>query len=102
MLQATVRPPVIENMLKALFFQFTVGVVPLHAVTYIGYWAYGSSTSSYLLNNVHGPVWLKGVAHMSAFIQSIITLHVIIALHFDLRCRSNHFLVTVDYLSLEM
>nr|XP_016511707.1 PREDICTED: proline transporter 2-like isoform X1 [Nicotiana tabacum] len=75
-IQATVRPPVIENMLKALFFQFTVGVVPLHAVTYIGYWAYGSSASSYLLNNVHGPVWLKGVAHMSAFIQSIITLHI--------------------------
>ncbi|CAN4085151.1 unnamed protein product [Withania somnifera] len=51
-------------------------VVPMHAVTYIGYWAYGSGVSSYLLNNVHGPAWLLGVAHLSAFFQAIITLHI--------------------------
>lgn len=67
-------------MVKALNFQFTVGVVPMHAVTYIGYWAYGSVVSSYLLNNVHGPAWVLGVAHLSAFFQAIITLHVIITL----------------------
>ncbi|KAL3337950.1 hypothetical protein AABB24_030224 [Solanum stoloniferum] len=79
-LQATVRKPVVNNMIKALHFQFTLGVIPMHAVTYIGYWAYGSSASSYLLNNVSGPIWLKGMANIAAFLQAIIALHVIVTL----------------------
>lgn len=74
------REPVVKNMIKALNFQFTLGIVPMHAVTYIGYWAYGSNASSYLLNNVSGPVWLKGIANIAAFLQAIIALHVIITL----------------------
>ena len=76
-LQATIRPPVVKNMEKALWFQFTVGSLPLYAVTFMGYWAYGSSTSTYLLNNVKGPVWIKATANMSAFLQTVIALHVI-------------------------
>lgn len=76
--QATVRQPVVKNMLKALYFQFTVGVLPMYAVTFIGYWAYGSSTSAYLLNNVNGPVWVKAMANISAFLQTVIALHVIV------------------------
>ncbi|XP_009587508.1 proline transporter 2-like isoform X2 [Nicotiana tomentosiformis] len=75
-IQATVREPVVKNMIKALNFQFTLGIVPMHAVTYIGYWAYGSNASSYLLNNVSGPVWLKGIANIAAFLQAIIALHI--------------------------
>ena len=63
-------------MLKALYFQFSVGVLPLYAVAFMGYWAYGSSTSTYLLNNVTGPVWVKAAANISAFLQSVIALHV--------------------------
>lgn len=79
--QATIREPVISNMMKALYFQFTIGVLPLYAVTFMGYWAYGSSTSTYLLNNVSGPVWVKTIANIAAFLQSIVALHVIIFLH---------------------
>ncbi|XP_071734479.1 proline transporter 1-like [Rutidosis leptorrhynchoides] len=75
-IQATVRPPVVSNMMKALYFQFSVGVLPLYAVTFIGYWAYGNGASSYLLNNVHGPVWVKTFANISAFFQSVIALHI--------------------------
>ncbi|KAL8552069.1 hypothetical protein ACS0TY_000945 [Phlomoides rotata] len=75
-IQATVRQPVVKNMLKALYFQFTVGVAPLYAVTFIGYWAYGADSSAYLLNNVTGPVWLKAAANISAFLQTIIALHI--------------------------
>ncbi|XP_021903892.1 proline transporter 1 [Carica papaya] len=75
-IQATVRQPVVPNMLKALYFQFTVGVLPMYAVTFIGYWAYGSSTSTYLLNSVNGPVWVKAVANICAFLQSVISLHI--------------------------
>lgn len=78
LVQATVRQPVVKNMLKALYFQFTVGVVPMYAVTFAGYWAYGSSTSTYLLNSVNGPVWVKAMANISAFLQTVIALHVII------------------------
>ncbi|KAI9078340.1 hypothetical protein K1719_037333 [Acacia pycnantha] len=75
-IQATIRQPVVKNMMKALYFQFTVGVLPLYLVTFTGYWAYGSSTSSYLLRNVNGPVWLKVTANISAFLQSVIALHI--------------------------
>ncbi|KAG8380781.1 hypothetical protein BUALT_Bualt06G0051700 [Buddleja alternifolia] len=75
-IQATIRPPVVGNMMKALYFQFTVGVLPMYAVTFMGYWAYGSKASAYLLNNVNGPIWLKAVANISAFLQTIIALHI--------------------------
>ncbi|KAL3523932.1 hypothetical protein ACH5RR_016766 [Cinchona calisaya] len=75
-IQATLRQPVVENMMKALYFQFTVGVLPMYAVTFIGYWAYGSSTSTYLLNSVGGPVWVKTMANVAAFLQTAIALHI--------------------------
>ncbi|MBA0697086.1 hypothetical protein Goari_003594 [Gossypium aridum] len=75
-IQATVRQPAVKNMLKALYFQFSVGVVPMYAVTFIGYWAYGSSTPTYLLNGASGPLWVKASANMSAFLQSVIALHI--------------------------
>ncbi|ONK76854.1 uncharacterized protein A4U43_C02F510 [Asparagus officinalis] len=75
-IQATVKPPVIKNMDKALWFQFTVGGLPLYAVTFAGYWAYGSSTSTYLLNSVNGPIWVKTMANAAAFLQTVIALHI--------------------------
>ncbi|MBA0629772.1 hypothetical protein Godav_024276, partial [Gossypium davidsonii] len=75
-IQATVRQPAVKNMLKALYFQFSVGVVPMYAVTFIGYWAYGSSTATYLLNSATGPLWVKASANISAFLQSVIALHI--------------------------
>lgn len=75
-IQATVRPPIVGNMMKALYFQFTVGVLPLFAVTFIGYWAYGAKASAFLLNNVSGPSWLKALANFFAFLQTIIALHI--------------------------
>ncbi|KAL0919664.1 hypothetical protein M5K25_011777 [Dendrobium thyrsiflorum] len=75
-IQATIKEPAIKNMEKALWFQFTVGGLPLYAVTFMSYWAYGSSTSSYLLNSVHGPVWVKTVANIASFLQTVIALHV--------------------------
>ncbi|KQJ87026.1 hypothetical protein BRADI_4g09070v3 [Brachypodium distachyon] len=75
-IQATIKPPVVKNMEKALWLQFTAGSVPLYAVIFIGYWAYGNETSSYLLNSVHGPVWVKAVANLAAFLQTVIALHI--------------------------
>ncbi|XP_058748160.1 proline transporter 1-like isoform X1 [Vicia villosa] len=75
-IQATIRQPVVKNMMKALYFQFTVGVLPLYLVTFAGYWAYGSSTETYLLNNVNGPIWVKALANIAAFLQSVIALHI--------------------------
>ncbi|KAJ0489490.1 putative amino acid transporter, transmembrane domain-containing protein [Helianthus annuus] len=49
-IQATVKQPVVGNMMKALYFQFTVGV--------------------------SGPVWVKTFANISAFLQTVIALHI--------------------------
>ncbi|CAK9142115.1 unnamed protein product [Ilex paraguariensis] len=75
-IQATVRQPVVKNMMKGLYFQFTIGVLPLYAVAFMGYWAYGSNTSTYLLNSVNGPVWVKTLANVTAFLQTVIALHI--------------------------
>lgn len=75
-IQATIREPVVGNMMKALYFQFSVGVLPLYAVAFMGYWAYGNEASSYLLNSVSGPVWVKTFANISAFLQTVIALHI--------------------------
>ncbi|KAF9596758.1 hypothetical protein IFM89_013305 [Coptis chinensis] len=75
-IQATVKQPVVGNMMKALYFQFTIGVIPMYATAFIGYWAYGSTTSTYLLNSVSGPVWVKTIANIAAFLQTVIALHI--------------------------
>ncbi|PIA54484.1 hypothetical protein AQUCO_00900794v1 [Aquilegia coerulea] len=75
-IQATVKQPVVTNMIKGLYFQFTLGGLPMYAVIFIGYWAYGSTTSPYLLNSVSGPVWVKTVANLAAFLQTVIALHI--------------------------
>lgn len=75
-MQATVKRPYVRNMRKALYLQFLMGSVSVYAVIFVGYWAYGSSTSSYLLNNVNGPNWVKTLANASAFLQTVISLHI--------------------------
>lgn len=70
------KEPVVKNMLKGLYFQFTVGVLPLYAVAFVGYWAYGSDASAYLLDSVSGPHWVKTAANIAAFLQTVIALHV--------------------------
>ncbi|KDP44841.1 hypothetical protein JCGZ_01341 [Jatropha curcas] len=76
-IQATIKQPVVSNMMKALYIQFTFGSLLLFAVTWIGYWAYGNSPSTYLLSSVSGPVWVKTLANIAAFFQSVIALHVV-------------------------
>ncbi|KAG9130788.1 hypothetical protein Leryth_020013 [Lithospermum erythrorhizon] len=75
-IQATIKQPVVGNMKKALNFQFTIGVLPMYAVTFIGYWAYGNTTSVYLMNSVHGPAWMKAFANFSALLQTVVALHI--------------------------
>ncbi|XP_051143546.1 proline transporter 1-like [Andrographis paniculata] len=75
-IQATVRQPAIKNMMKGLYFQFTVGVVPMYALIFAGYWAYGATTSEYMLHNVHGPIWIQAAANISSFLQTVIALHI--------------------------
>ncbi|XVE99657.1 hypothetical protein REPUB_Repub03eG0218500 [Reevesia pubescens] len=74
-LQATVMKPIVWNMLKTLYFQFIVGVLSMYDVTFIGYWAFGASTSTYLLNSVSNPVWVKATTNIFVFLQLVIALH---------------------------
>jgi len=48
----------------------------MYMVTFVGYWAYGNTTETYLLNSVNGPAWVKALANITAFLQSVIALHV--------------------------
>ncbi|GLJ08763.1 hypothetical protein SUGI_0095280 [Cryptomeria japonica] len=74
-LQASLRKPSIKNMHKALYFQFTVGLAVYYTVTIVGYWAYGSSVSTYILNELSGPKWAKILANTTVYLQIIVSQH---------------------------
>jgi hypothetical protein len=63
-------------MRKALFSQYTVGVLFYYGVTIVGYWAYGSAVSSYLPENLSGPRWINVLVNVIVFLQSIVSQHV--------------------------
>ncbi|KAJ7296440.1 hypothetical protein O6H91_19G005000 [Diphasiastrum complanatum] len=75
-LQATLRAPAVLNMKKALYLLFTVGCAVMYTVLSIGYWAYGSEVSSYLLASVSGSKSVITVANVAVFLQTIVSLHV--------------------------
>lgn len=75
-IQATIKRPYVRNMHKALYLEFLIGNVPIYVVTFAGYWAYGSSTSSYLLDSANGPKWVKTLANTSTFLQTVISIHI--------------------------
>lgn len=75
-IQATVKRPYARNMHRALYMQFTAGIVILYSVTFAGYWAFGSATTPYLLNAVHGPKWVVTLANVAVFFQTVISLHI--------------------------
>ncbi|KAG6436569.1 hypothetical protein SASPL_101470 [Salvia splendens] len=65
--------PRLLHLVRVLFIYWSSSDV---CCTFIGYWAYGSEASAYLLHNVHGPVWLKATANIAAFLHTIIALHI--------------------------
>lgn len=74
--QSTLRKPVIKNMRKALLLQYTIGLAFYYGVSIVGYWAYGSSVSVYLPNELSRPKWAKVLANATVFLQTIISQHV--------------------------
>ncbi|XP_076917495.1 proline transporter 2-like [Bidens hawaiensis] len=78
-LQSTLRKPAITNMRKALYLQYSVGLLFYYGVSIVGYWAYGSSVSTYLPEELSGPKWANVTINAITFIQSIISQHMFIA-----------------------
>ncbi|CAM6012329.1 unnamed protein product [Sphagnum balticum] len=76
-LQANVRPPTVRNIYKALGFQYIVGATPVIVLTFVAYWAYGNGVSEYLRYSTSGPKWLVTVANVAAFLQVLVTIHVV-------------------------
>lgn len=75
-MQSTLRKPAVKNMRKALYLQYTVGVVFYYGVLVMGYWAYGSAVSAYLPENLSGPKWINVLINAIVFFQSIVSQHV--------------------------
>ncbi|KAK1290776.1 Proline transporter 1 [Acorus calamus] len=78
-IQSTLRSPVIKNMRRALFLQYTVGLSIYYGVSIVGYWAYGSSVSEFLPSELSGPKWAKILLNSAVFLQNIISQHMFIA-----------------------
>ncbi|KAF3438661.1 hypothetical protein FNV43_RR21425 [Rhamnella rubrinervis] len=78
-IQSTLRKPAVTNMRKALYLQFTVGLVVYYGVSVLGYWAYGSTVSEYLPEELSGPRWVKVLINSTVFLQSIVSQHMFIA-----------------------
>ena len=75
-MQSTLRKPAVENMRKALYTQYTAGLLVYYGVSIVGYWAYGSAVSTYLPEELSGPKWVKIVINFATFLQSIVSQHV--------------------------
>ncbi|CAL0306780.1 unnamed protein product [Lupinus luteus] len=78
-IQSTLRKPPVKNMRKALYSQYTVGVLFYYGVTIMGYWAYGSMVSAYLPQNLSGPRWINVLINAVVFLQSITSQHMFVA-----------------------
>ncbi|GAB2221276.1 hypothetical protein Droror1_Dr00012450 [Drosera rotundifolia] len=74
-IQSTLRKPAVNNMRKALFVQYTLGLTVYYGVCIMGYWAYGTSVSDYLPNNLTGPKWANVVANSGVYLQNIVSQH---------------------------
>lgn len=77
-IQSTLRKPAVKNMRKALYSQYTVGVLFYYGVTIVGYWAYGSMVSSYLPENLSGPRWINVLINVIVFLQSAVSQHLFV------------------------
>ncbi|KAE9602661.1 hypothetical protein Lal_00049539 [Lupinus albus] len=78
-IQSTLRRPPVKNMRKALYSQYTVGLLFYYGLTILGYWAYGSMVSSYLPENLSGPRWINVLINAVVFLQSITSQHMFVA-----------------------
>lgn len=75
-MKSTLRKPAVSNMRKALYLQFSVGLVFYYGVSMVGYWAYGSTVSEYLPGELSGPKSVKVLINAAVFLQSIVSQHV--------------------------
>ncbi|GMY14988.1 proline transporter 2-like isoform X1 [Fagus crenata] len=78
-IQSTLRKPAVKNMRKALYVQYSAGLIVYYGVSIVGYWAYGSTVSAYLPAELSGPKWVKIVINAAAFLQSIVSQHMFLA-----------------------
>ncbi|KAF7135669.1 hypothetical protein RHSIM_Rhsim08G0180100 [Rhododendron simsii] len=78
-IQSTLRRPAVENMRKALYLQYSAGLMVYYGVSIVGYWAYGSTVSEYLPKELSGPKWVKILINAAVFVQSIVSQHMFIA-----------------------
>jgi len=74
-IQSTVREPAVRGMRRALLLQYTAGAAAYYGVSVAGYWAYGSSVSEYLPNELGGPRWAAVLINATAFLQSVVSQH---------------------------
>ncbi|KAE9610110.1 putative amino acid transporter, transmembrane domain-containing protein [Lupinus albus] len=68
-------------MRKALYSQFTIGIMFYYGITIVGYWTYGSMVYAYLPQNFNGPRWINVLINAIVLLQSITSQHVCIILH---------------------
>ncbi|XP_057249071.1 proline transporter 1-like [Beta vulgaris subsp. vulgaris] len=77
-IQSTLQEPVVKNMRRALYVQFTVGIMFYYGVSVAGYLVYGSEVSEYLPNNLSGPKWAVVFINAAVFLQNVISQHMFV------------------------
>lgn len=77
-MQASVRPPAVQNFYISIWIDYLVGAPIYIALAFVGWWAYGTNiTPNLLINNgFNGPNWALTIAYIAAFLQIIVSLHV--------------------------
>lgn len=75
-MQSTLQMPAVTNMRKALYLQYTAGLLFYYGVSIAGYWAYGATVYEYLPQELSGPKSVKVLINAAVFLQSIVSQHV--------------------------
>lgn len=74
-IQSTLRKPAVKNLRRALYVQYTLGLIIYYGVSIAGYWAYGSEVPDYLPKALSGPKWAKVLINLAVFLQNVISQH---------------------------
>lgn len=78
-IQSTLQMPAVTNMRKALYLQYSAGLLFYYGVSIVGYWAYGATVSEYLPQELSGPKSVKVLINAAVFLQSIVSQHMFVA-----------------------
>eukprot|EP00271_Cylindrocystis_brebissonii_P013801 TRINITY_DN340_c0_g1_i1.p1 TRINITY_DN340_c0_g1~~TRINITY_DN340_c0_g1_i1.p1 ORF type:complete len:479 (+),score=91.49 TRINITY_DN340_c0_g1_i1:377-1813(+) len=82
-IQATIRPPPVQNGYKAIALAYSVILPCFFSVASAGYWAYGWDVKAYLTFSFTTPLWALVMINMATVVQTLACFQLYMHLVFE-------------------